>query len=266
LLIKLRCVESSSYEMQYHYYVQGFIYNLLKDSKYHYIHNKEGYKFFCFSNIFPVTRDLEKGDLRTLIISSPDSGFITYFYERLHQQWNTAELKIGCMRFRIDSIDKLIVKLPDSSRCTLVTGTPIIVRIPREKYKTYGIEPTKDYNYIYWRSAYPIELFVYQVENNLLNKYAHFSKMNNGINVVEKNQHMSTFFQASFSFFQKFKFKKQVSTRVLIRGSEHVLIGTVWEFTFNAYAKRDMIHFALDTGLGERNSLGFGFMNLQKNT
>src|SRR5215212_1042158 len=106
LLIKLRCVESSSYEMQYHYYVQGFIYNLLKDSKYHYIHNKEGYKFFCFSNIFSVKRDLEKGDLRTLIISSPDSEFISYLYQKLHQQWNRAEVKIGCMRFRIDSIDK----------------------------------------------------------------------------------------------------------------------------------------------------------------
>ena len=83
LMIKLQCLESSSYEMQYHYHLQGFIYNLLKDSKYHYIHNKEGYKFFCFSNIFPVTRDLEIRDLRTLIISSPDSEFIAYLYEML---------------------------------------------------------------------------------------------------------------------------------------------------------------------------------------
>ena len=73
LLIKLLCAESSRYEMQYHYHLQGFIYNLLKGSKYDYMHDKEGYKFFCFSNIFPATEYLEKNDLRTLIISSPAS-------------------------------------------------------------------------------------------------------------------------------------------------------------------------------------------------
>jgi CRISPR-associated endoribonuclease Cas6 len=89
LVIKLRCAKSSAYEMQYHYYLQGFIYNLLKGSKYHYIHNKEGYKFFCFSNIFPATKNLEKNDLRTLIISSPDYEFIAHLYEMLNQSWNS---------------------------------------------------------------------------------------------------------------------------------------------------------------------------------
>ncbi|MEM3192943.1 MAG: CRISPR-associated endoribonuclease Cas6 [Candidatus Parvarchaeota archaeon] len=41
------------------------------------------------------------------------------------------------------------------------------------------------------------------------------------------------------------------------------MIGTVWEFGFEADVNRDMIQFALDVGLGERNSLGFGFMNLK---
>ena len=54
LLIKLKCTENSTYEMQYHYHLQGFIYSLLKGSKYHSSHDKEGYKFFCFSNIFPA--------------------------------------------------------------------------------------------------------------------------------------------------------------------------------------------------------------------
>ena len=56
LIIKLRCVESGLVETQYHDHLQAFIYNLLKHSKYDYIHNKEGYKFFCFSNIFPITK------------------------------------------------------------------------------------------------------------------------------------------------------------------------------------------------------------------
>ena len=47
-----------------------------ENSKYHDLHDKEGYKLFCFSNIFPAY-DLKQGDLHTLIISSPDS-FVKY--------------------------------------------------------------------------------------------------------------------------------------------------------------------------------------------
>jgi len=91
-------------------------------------------------------------DLRTLIISSPNSEFITHLYEILKQPWNySGQIKIGHMKFRIDSLDKLVVNLPDNSPISLITGTPIIVRIPREKYKSYGIEPSGKYDYIYWR-------------------------------------------------------------------------------------------------------------------
>ncbi|MEM0287169.1 MAG: hypothetical protein QXG05_03215 [Nitrososphaerota archaeon] len=93
-------MEDSKYEMRYHYHLQGFIYNLLKGSKYDYVHDKEGYKFFCFSNIFPA-RDLVKNDPRILIISSPDSEFICHLNEMLLCQSN-AEISIGGMKFKID--------------------------------------------------------------------------------------------------------------------------------------------------------------------
>jgi CRISPR-associated endoribonuclease Cas6 len=251
--------------MQYHYHMQGFIYNLLRGSKFHYIHNKKGYKFFCFSNIFPVTRNLEKNDMRTMIISSPSTEFITYVYEILQQQsWNAAaEIKIVNMRFRIDSVDKLIVTLPDDSPFTLITGTPIIVRIPREKYKEYSIEPSNKYDYIYWRSEHPIDLFISQIENNLLKKYMeYYGPEDNGANIQNIREITSTVQPSSFSFFQKIKFKKQVSTRLLMKDFEQIVIGTVWEFGFNVDVNKTLIQFVLDTGLGERNSLGFGFINL----
>jgi CRISPR-associated endoribonuclease Cas6 len=68
LLVKLKSLIDSKYEMQYHYYLQSFIYDLLKGSKFHYLHDKQGYKFFCFSNIFPVC-DFKIDDRRVLIIS-----------------------------------------------------------------------------------------------------------------------------------------------------------------------------------------------------
>ena len=47
-----------------------------------------------------------------------------------------------------------------------------------------------------------------------------------------------------------------------MKGFNQVVIGTVWEFAFNPDFNPDLIQFALDAGLGERNSMGFGFMNL----
>jgi len=245
--------------MQYHYHLQGFIYSLLKSSKYHYIHNKEGYKFFCFSNIFPA-KDLEKDDLRTLIISSPNSEFIEYLYDALQQSSNKPKIQIGHMKFDIDFIDKLVVKLPDNLPVAMITGTPIIVRVPKDKCKTYVSETSKNYQYIYWRSEHPIDLFVSQVESNLLKKYNDYYLKSNNSNHSAGTTSSSRY--ASLSIIQGFKFKKQVSTRIFMKGFNQVIIGTLWELAFNMEVNKDMVEFALDCGLGERNQLGFGFMNL----
>jgi CRISPR-associated endoribonuclease Cas6 len=110
LIVRLRAIENMPYEMQYHYHLQGFIYNLLRGSVYYdHVHDKDGYKFFCFSNIFPA-RDLEKNDVQTLIISSPDPGFIRYLYEILTVRMNRLdEMKVGTMKFKIDSLQELSI-------------------------------------------------------------------------------------------------------------------------------------------------------------
>jgi hypothetical protein len=36
-----------------------------------------------------------------------------------------------------------------------IVRTPIIVRIPRVKWKAYDIEPSGKYDYGYWRSEHP---------------------------------------------------------------------------------------------------------------
>src|SRR5437588_12575306 len=107
LVIRLRSIENSPYEMQYHYQLQGFIYNLLRGSIYDQIHDKVGYKFFCFSNIFPA-KDLQENDLRILIVSSPNGEFINYLYEILQMSLARGRVvKIGSMQFKIDSVHKL---------------------------------------------------------------------------------------------------------------------------------------------------------------
>ena len=254
LLIRLRCIEDGKYEMQYHYHLQGFIYNLLKGSKYDYVHDKEGYKFFCFSNVFPAY-DLKKGDIRTLVVSSPSAGFVSHLRDALRP---VDGVKMGCMRFQIDYARELDVKLPDAP-FTIITGTPIVMRIPREMYRAQGVEPKGQYEYVYWRSDHPIDLIMSQLEANLAKKYAQYF----GLAAAPGHPESGGRHLLPVGLFQKFKFKKQISTRVLMKGSDHVVIGTVWEFEFGRDANRDMVRFALDAGLGERNSLGFGFLNVR---
>lgn len=259
LLIRLRCIEDSKYEMQYHYHLQGFIYGLLKGSKYDHIHDKEGYKFFCFSNVFPAY-DLKKGDARTLVISSPSAEFVLHLRDGLRA---VNDIHLGAMRFQVDYARELNLKLPESA-FTIITGTPIVMRIPKEKYRERGVEPKGQYEYVYWRSDHPLDLFVSQLEATLIKKYAQYHGLAGGADGpgLTAGRHVPLLPPAGL--FQKFKLKKQVSTRVSMKGSEHVVIGTVWEFEFGADgANRDIVRFALDAGLGERNSLGFGFMNVK---
>jgi CRISPR-associated endoribonuclease Cas6 len=137
-----------------------------------------------------------------------------------------------------------------SSSCVLAAGTPIVVRIPKANYARYGIEPPQDYPYVYWRKQYPFEAFVRQVEDNLFKKYS---------------QYHGTKLEA-YPIFEQFTFQKQVCNHLVTDGKESKIFGSIWRFTFNYLYKdkQKLLQFALDAGLGELNSIGYGFANLTK--
>ena len=193
----------------------------------------------------------------TLIVSSPDSNFISVLHEKMEKLNDI--IKIGAMRFKVDSFQRLYVKAPEDGPFTLITGTPIILRIPREKYEKYGIRQPLHYKYLYWRADHPLELFLSQLWDNLQRKCNEYFK----IDVADRNLHCHI---DPFNFFGELIFRKQISTKVFVKNTEQTVIGTTWEFLFDGLRHKEMIQFALDVGLGERNSMGFGFMNLKKKT
>jgi CRISPR-associated endoribonuclease Cas6 len=139
----------------------------------------------------------------------------------------------------------------------LITGTPIVIRIDKERYEKYGYESIYD-NFTYWRNEQPINIFIEQLQIKLLSKYARFHNK-----TIEEYYEVLAKYK-NVKIFDIFRFKKQVSTKLSIGNFEQVIIGSIWEFIFNHTNNnnKDIIQFALDSGLGERNSLGFGFMNL----
>ncbi|MGC2598584.1 MAG: CRISPR-associated endoribonuclease Cas6 [Nitrososphaeraceae archaeon] len=196
--------------MNYHYHLQGLIYGLIKGTSYGHIHDKDGFKFFCYSNIIPISSPIMNDDIRKIVISSPDVDFISVLYDQFNT-WDNV-IGIGSMKFKVDSLSILESKIPSHIPFTLITGTPIIIRIPREKYKKVGVEPRMEYQYLYWRKEYPIELFISQLWQNLLRKYTEYFNIDSA--------HLSSPVNAdanAFQIFNKFVFKKHLCCTAIIR-------------------------------------------------
>ncbi|RLI19646.1 CRISPR-associated endoribonuclease Cas6 [Candidatus Bathyarchaeota archaeon] len=241
LLVEVKALCDAVYDLKYHHKLQGFLYRLLKDTAYSNLHDRRGYKFFSFSNIFPP-EDMREGDVRRFLIASPDPALIETFREQLA---HVDRVNVGDMSFSLQRVSVLRPRIGRS--CTLVAATPIIVRIPKANYRKYGIEPPKDYPYVYWRKRYPFEAFIKQLEDNLIKKFKAFHG-----EAIEPTP-----------IFEEFVFRKQVCNHIIVKGREVKVFGSLWTFIFkNLYKdKRRIIQFGLETGFGELNSLGFGFIN-----
>jgi len=223
LLVELRALCDCVYDLMYYHKLQGFLYDLLKESVYRDLHNRRGYKFFSFSNIFPSV-DMHEGELRNLLVSSPETGLIHVFKESLDDLHHVGGcVNIGEMSFSVGSVS--ILKPRVGGSCVLATGTPVVARIPKANYARYGINPPKDYPYVYWRKQYPFDAFIRQLEDNLFKKYGLFY----GASVV------------SFPLFEQFIFQKQVCNHVIINGKEVKVFGSLWRFIFNYLSEEKKI-------------------------
>ena len=237
IILKLKSSTTFSIKFEYHSKIQGFLYSILKNTSFDYLHDKKGFKFFSFSNIFKV----KDNNLFNLIISSPSSKLIreiAYHLQKIRE--NNIPLEIG-NTFVLETFTILNYNL--SFPIKIITASPIIIRIPLKRFSEYS-EKSNPYNMIYWRDSYPLDLFIEFLELNLKKKYYEFSN-----------------YKIKDRIFEQFTFKKQVSTRILIGNRFIPIIGSLWEFCFFKHISQDFQLFALDCGLGERNSMGFGFMN-----
>ena len=244
----LKALSDFKYDLEYYTKVQGFIYELIRNSGYEYLHDKKGFKFFNFSNVFPLSPDLKisEGDVKKLIISSPDYLFIEVVFRRLKSIKKEGGLvKFGEMEFTIKDIRKFNVKL-DRTPLELYTATPAVIRIHRKYFSLYGINLDKDY--IYWRSMYGIRSFMDMARLNLIKKFKEFyGRPPKTTNV-----------------FQHIRMRKSdIVTYVKFDNGRYPVIGSLWTFIYNELSSDllEILRFMVDVGIGERNSLGYGFIN-----
>lgn len=248
---------SHPYVNDYYYHLQAAIYSLIREGGLPDVHEKKGYKFFCFSNIFPFG-DFKEGIDKNLLVSSPNKELIDAIrrasFARLESR---TSLIVGELQFSFVNVSDSF-ELPLGEEVTVRSATPIIVRIPRSRYEDYGIKPKVNYDYVFWRDTIPLEAFVKQLRDSMAKKWKEYW--------LEADQ---TEFESESNLLPPitaYTFFKTVSKPITLKLETQLAIGSLWELGFVAATnkQRDFLNFSIDCGFGERNSLGFGFVNAKQ--
>ena len=208
------------------YFIHGLIWNLAKGTEFSKYHDLPKFKYFCFSEIFPPT-DFKKDEEKYFLISSPDRIFIKFLYSKLKE---LEKIKLGQYEFYIEVSKPFSLKF----KRRWISGSPIVLQVGRN---------------IYWSKKYhSLDLFLKRLKENAIKKY-------------------NSFYNESLGFkeeiFDSLILKKQVAVHLRKEQREARIIGTKWIFEKRHYPKelRKFYKFILDCGLGEKNSMGFGFVN-----
>lgn len=251
LLARLSARAATAYDNTYHHKLRGRIWGALRDTEFDSRHDDGEPPGFAYSNPFPP-RDMEAGDSRTLLVSSPNEELLAQVAADLLEE---PELNIGEMPFTVEEVSDLSPDVGEpGSTGTIETGTGLLVRIPPWRCDEYGIDHPGGNTSTFWRPEHTLEPLQNQLESNLDRKHQLFlPEYLPGPSAVDGD------------LFDEYDLLKTFSIPVTVsEGERHEFVLSKWRF---GYTVRDDDHrrhlnLALDCGLGERNSLGFGFVNL----
>jgi len=229
LMLKFKADKNFQYDLINKYTIQGFVYSLLKDTPFSEYHNINGFKYFSFSNIFPVS-DFKAGETKNIIISSPKIGFIKTIEKSLKDKEN---FYLGKYRMKKDSVKVFKPKL----NRRFITSTPIVLSENNQNNHYYSLKNTND-----------LSFFLERVKENALKKY---------------NAYYGEDYSFDGNIFDRFEYDREVAVRVKKADKRFIIIGTLWKNLekFNMDNKK-FYKFLMDVGVGEKNSLGFGFLNI----
>ena len=252
ILIDLSARADAAYDNSYHHKLRGRIWRSLDGTEYDEIHDKNQPKPVTYSNPFPPG-NMEEGDERTLLIASPDEELLAHVAADLKDD---RELNIGEMPFTVESLSPLSpdVGEPGTSG-TLESGTGVLVRIPPWRFDEYGIDSDHD-QAEFWRPEHTMEPFVNQVESNLDRKHDLYCP-----------DYLPGPSDVDGDLFDGYELIKTFALPVTpTQGERETWVLSKWrlDYTVRDDNHRRHLNLLLDVGLGERNSLGFGFVNIQE--
>ena len=251
ILVRLSARMDAEYDNAHHAKLRGRLWGALRGTGYDDHHDREEPSPFCFSLVFPP-HDMQEGDERMVLMASPEEELLTHVARDLQDR---PELNVGEMPFTVENLQVLSPDVGEpGTQGSLETGTGVVVRIPPWQRETYGIDEGQGDTATFWRPEHTIEPFRKQVVANLDRKYGLYGPgYGTGPSDVPGD------------LFEEYEFLKQYALPVdVTHGQRMTYVVSKWRF---GYTVRDDDHrrhlnLALDCGIGERNALGFGFLNI----
>jgi len=197
---------------------------------------------------------MEEVDERTLLIASPDEELLAHIAADLKDE---PELNIGEMPFTVSDVSPLSPDVGEPGTAgTIETGTGVLVRIPPWRFDEYGIDADHDEGE-FWRPKHTMEPFKNQIEANLDKKHGLYCP-----DYVPGPSDVDGDLFDGYELLKTFAIPVTPTT-----GHQETWVLSKWRFDYTVRDDdhRRHLNLALDVGLGERNSLGFGFINIAKN-
>ncbi|QLH77555.1 CRISPR-associated endoribonuclease Cas6 [Halosimplex rubrum] len=253
LLTELSARADAAFTNDHHPKICGRIWSALDGTDYDERHESDEPPGFSYSLVFPP-RDMREGDDRYLLVASPDEELLAHVAEDLQDE---RELNVGEMPFRVEDVTALDpdVGEPGTSG-TLESGTGVLVRIPPWQRERYDIDGGHGDSATFWRPEHTMEPFRTQIRANLDRKHGLFAP-----------EYLPGPSDCDGELFDGYDLLKTYALPVEVtEGQRMTYVLSKWKlnYTVRDDDHRRHLNLALDCGIGERNALGFGFLNLQE--
>lgn len=230
-LLNLNPRRDTEYQQDYNHNMRGYLYQLLED-EYPDVHGNHKEIPFTFSNFFPPTPILD--DETKVIIASHNREYLS---EVAHGISKDEEINIGEMPFWLDSINVFDVSADNSGKLRTEHGVYCTVESDRN-------QPT------YWKEKHGVDTFKTRIEESLDWKVDHMTRYDSNAR--------------DFPVFNTLHLRNTYARPVNIEtDSEITVVLSDWklEYDIRTDMHRKYINLALNTGIGWKNTLGFGFVN-----
>ncbi len=234
--IFLQKVSGSSLSYNYQYYLASMLYKklaLVDTILANELHSTKQFKFYTFSNI--IIEDKKRSEMGLnfnnahIFLSSPDKNFICSFTDGLLQN---PVFRLNGMQLIVKQIEILRELRIDKETYTVYTLSPIYIKTQREvdgKLKEWDL--------------YPMDGKWYEnLHQNLVSRYKEYYG-----------------YLPTEDFFEILKINSFKGKRVQIDNS----FRRCSLLNFILHASKELMKFAYDAGLGEKNAMGFGQIEIK---
>ncbi|OWT33626.1 CRISPR-associated endoribonuclease Cas6 [Methanobrevibacter sp. 87.7] len=222
----------------YNHILSAIIYNKIADLDFaKKLHSSQSYKYFTFSQLhihnFKIMKNgfLSQNGMIDFIISSPDDYLIKSLVEGF---LNDLTVNFIGEDLFIQKVE--LLPIPDiKNKINVKTLSPIIVRIKKEVNGVLKI----------WDLA-PSDEFFKNLENNLINRYLDFYKLDKTDKKVKIYSEM----------------RNVKGKRISIEKDDKKTFHRAYMMDLILEGDQELLKFAYDAGLGEKSAMGFGLINL----